>query len=121
MRKRTIKHCAKTIFWYLLYLLPIICYLLYMIAEPGTGTNIVSITSFIEQLGINISNNNLVFTTLNEIFGTNGILPFFNDNTLIFIFTYYIEVVIMHLLVDMILFIPKLAHKWLSGVCDNEE
>ena len=115
MRKRTIKRLADTIFWYALYFLPILILILMSIHNP-----ISSVSSVIDTLGLNILTDNIIFTTLSDIFGVNGILPFFQNNDLLIFFTYYISVFTIHLLVDIILFIPKVAHKWLNS-CTNGE
>lgn len=39
MRKKTVNHVADTIFWYVLYFLPIISYLLFCFTEPTTSIN----------------------------------------------------------------------------------
>lgn len=51
MRKKTVNHLADTIFWYLLYFLPIISYLLFCFCEPvaissNTDTSTVDSTSY---------------------------------------------------------------------------
>lgn len=40
MRKKTVNHVADTIFWYVLYFLPIISYLLFCFTEPTVATKI---------------------------------------------------------------------------------
>lgn len=114
MRKRTVNYLADTIFWYLLYFLPIIGYICFMIAEPSNGTTIISLSTYMQNMGINIAENNIVLTTLENIFGNNGTLPIFTDNTFFIYFTYFIDVYIIHLLVDFILFIPRLCHKYME-------
>ena len=109
MRKRTIKCLADTIFWYALYFLPILILILMSIHNP-----ITSISSVISTLGLNVLQDNIIFTTLSDIFGSGGVLPFFQSTDLILFFTYYICVYLLHLLVDFVIFIPRLAHKWLN-------
>ena len=75
---------------------------------------ITSISSVISTLGLNVLQDNIIFTTLSDIFGTGGVLPFFQSTDLIIFFTYYICVYLLHLLVDFVIFIPRLAHKWLN-------
>ena len=69
MRKRTINNLADTIFWYLIYMLPVVGYLLYLIAEPSSGTTLVSFSSFFTNVGIGFVSDNIVVNTLKDIFG----------------------------------------------------
>lgn len=115
MRKRTIKCLADTIFWYALYFLPILILILMSIHNP-----ITSISSVISTLGFNVLQDNIIFTTLSDIFGSGGVLPFFQSTDLIIFFTYYICVYLLHLLVDFVIFIPRIAHKWLNHFTQGE-
>lgn len=62
--------------------------------------------------------DNPVYTALVAIFGQDGVLPVFSEGSLSILafFTWFVNVYIAHLLVDFILFIPRLAHKWLKKV-----
>lgn len=115
MRKRTIKTLADTIFWYALYFLPIIVLLITCIHNP-----ITSVSNVINTLGLNVLQDSIVFTSLSSIFGTGGVLPFFQSPDILLFFTYYICVYILHLLVDFVIFIPRIAHKWLNHFTQGE-
>lgn len=114
MRKRTISNLADTIFWYLVYLLPVIGYLFYLIAEPSSGTILVSFESFFTNIGLGLVSDNVVVSTLKDIFGTGGVLPLFTTDTPFIIFGWFVCTFITHLAVDSLLFIPRLAHKWMN-------
>ena len=121
MRKRTINHLADTIFWYLLYFLPVIAYLLYMLVEPGAGTTaVLSIEEFFNSIGLGFVSDNVVLTALSSIFGADGVLPLFSTNTPFLILTWFVAVYIAHLAVDFILFIPRLAHKFMNSFTREE-
>ena len=122
MRKRTINHLADTIFWYLIYFLPVICYLLYMLVEPGTGVStVLSFGDFFESIGIGFVSDNIVITSLQSIFGSTGILPLFSTDTPFIIFSWFICTFICHLAVDFLLFIPRLAHKWMNKFTQGDD
>lgn len=121
MRKRTISNLADTIFWYLVYLLPVIGYLLYLIAEPASGTSLVAFDSFFSNIGLGLVSDNVVVSTLKDIFGTGGVLPLFTTDTPFIIFGWFVCTFITHLAVDFLLFIPRLAHKWLNKFSNSEE
>lgn len=116
MRKKTISNLADTIFWYILYILPVILYALSWInrmQEP------LAMQAFFDFVGIDVSNT-IVFSTLTELFGSSGIMPLFASNVPFVFLTWFVDMVIVHLIVDFLLFIPRLAHKWMSGVYCNE-
>lgn len=114
MRQRTVNHVADTIFWYLIYFLPVIAYLLFILAEPSTGTTAVDMISFFNNVGFTFNDTNIIFSTLTSIFGSGGVLPLFTTNTVIYILTWFVSVFLCHLLVDFVLFIPRLCHKFMK-------
>ena len=109
MRKRTINCLADTIFWYALYFLPILVLILMSLHNPTT-----SVADIINTLGLNILQDNIIFTSLSDLFGTGGVMPLFDNPDILIFFTYFISVYILHLMVDFLLFIPRLAHKYLK-------
>ena len=114
MRKRTVKLLADTIFWYLLYFLPVLGYLLYLIAEPNTGTNLVPISDFFNNIGIGFITDNVIVNTLKRLFGAEGILPLFATNAPFEIFGWFICTYMGHIAVDFILLIPRICHKFME-------
>lgn len=127
MRKKTVTHVADTIFWYLLYFLPIIISIVSVFAYSGDWFGVwyvddgdfsnapflITLLSFLNYLGF--GETSLIYNTLLDIFGTQGllgvVLPY---SPILFYFQYFITVYLMHLCVDFILFIPRIAHKWLN-------
>lgn len=114
MRKRTINTIADTIFWYVIYFLPVLVYLLYLVAEPASDASLVSFTSCFDAVGLGFVADNVVISTLKEIFGIGGILPLFSTDLPFIIFAWFVCTFIVHLAVDFLLFIPRIAHKWLN-------
>lgn len=114
MRKKTISYLADTWFWYLLYLFPVVAYLFYFFADGYTTTTFV--TFMTNNLGFVFDSTNVVFTTVQSLFGSDGVLPLWSaDSTAITIMvTWFVTVFLVHLAVDFILFIPRLAHKYLN-------
>lgn len=131
MRKKTVTHVADTIFWYILYFLPII---LTLIQSIGLFENFgfdswqyvydegnILDYDFLHLLEMNlnsfyISRYNIISSALMDIFGLNGFIPIFSNNltSIIQYFGYFVGVYLIHLCVDFILFIPRIAHKWLN-------
>lgn len=111
MRKRTIKYLFDNIFWYLIYMLPLIFSIIYW-AKFGT----LDIGNIFTFAGFDLFANNIVFTSLNSIFGATGIIPLFNGTGILMLLSYFIICWIVHLAVDVLLFIVRLAHNWMEGI-----
>mgnify|MGYP001091804003 CR=1 FL=1 len=117
MRKRTISYVAETWFWNIVYFIPIFAYLIILFK---TG-NAFEFGTIFESIGLNIAENSIAFTSLSQIFGVDGILPLFTNTDLLVFFAYYINVFIAHIFVDFILFIPKIAKKWMNKFTQGDE
>lgn len=121
MRKSRISHLADTIFWYIIYMFPIIAYFLLLIAEPGTGTNaIINLETFFNNIGVGLANDNIVVQTINNIFGEAGILPLFKTNMPIIMLSWFVSTYIVHLAIDVLLFIPRFAHKFIEKTTQGD-
>lgn len=71
-------------------------------------------SQFIQGLGFGFATDNIVVNSLAEIFGANGVMPIFSTDTPFIIFAWFICVFLIHLVVDFLLFLPRLAHKWMN-------
>lgn len=69
---------------------------------------------FVNDMGFEFATDNIIVNSLSDIFGTGGIMPMFDNDTPFIIFAWFIGVYLLHLLVDFILFIPRIAHKWMK-------
>lgn len=105
MRKKTIKCLCDSIFWSIVYLLPLI---IMALSVYRTGS-IVSITSAMSTLGVTIFENNVIYTSLIEIFGSAGIFPLFMQTDIFMFLTYFISAYLLHIVIDILLFIPRFA------------
>lgn len=121
MKKKNVLNLADTIFWYFLYFFPVVAYLLFLIAEPASGTTVISLDTFFSNLGIGFITDNFILSSLSDIFGANGVMPFFANDTALYIFTWFICVYIVHLAVDFLIFIPRLAHKYMNYFTRTED
>lgn len=110
MRKRSILNLADTLFWYLIYLLPVLMYLLNCINHDVTAFESFMTTT----LGFVFAADNVIYTALVALLGVDGILPLFTSAAPIMMVAWFASMVLLHLMVDFILFIPRLAHKWLG-------
>jgi len=116
MRKKTIYLIADKLFWCVCMLLPL---LVWVVSSNNGNGNFASVMA---ELGI--SSDNIVYQTLNALFGSNQdsvIHLFTSGSTTMLFFTYFIILELVHLFVDFILFIPRLANKWMSKFTRSEE
>lgn len=120
MRKKTVNHLADTIFWYALYFLPVLSYLLFCLAEPATSSTVVSFNEYITTAGFSSTGSNVIYRTIYDIFGGNGIFPLFSTIAPIHVLCWFANMMLIHLAVDFILFIPRLCHKWLKTFTQGE-
>lgn len=112
MRKKTLNDLIDNIFWYAIYLLPIICMLL---VTYQTGA-FVSLSSALSSVGLGILTDNPILSTISGIFGASGVLPLFQSTDILVYISYFVSVFVLHLLVDFVLFIPRLCHKWMKSL-----
>lgn len=115
MRKRTINHLFDTIFWYLIYMLPLIFAIIYW-SKFGS----LDISNIFTLGGFSLFANNIVFSSLNSIFGPTGIIPLFNGSGILMYLSYFIICMIVHLAVDVLLFIVRIAHNWIEGIAGGK-
>lgn len=135
MRKKTVNHLADTIFWYLLYFLPIMISILSSITslsaegfwsfwlEEQDYTSLPFSSVIIHVInGAGMFAQGPVYDTLVAIFdGVDGIFPVLGaDGFLIQYMNYFVTVYLMHLMVDFILFIPRLCHKWMKSFTQGD-
>lgn len=110
MRKRTIKYLFDNIFWYLIYMLPLIFALIHWFK-----IGVLDIESIFALGGFGLVADNFVFTCLNSIFGASGVVPLFADSGLLMYLSYFIICWLLHLAVDVLLFIVRWSHSMIDG------
>lgn len=108
MRKKTISFGLDNIFWYIVYLLPILCYLIYL----STGSSVVSLAVFMtDNLGLSVVADNVFLTTISSIFGSNGIVPLLDTTTgtsILYFLTYFVACYFVHFCVDILMLLPRM-------------
>lgn len=144
MRKRTVNCIVKNIFWYTIYLLPIIVALIitlsvtsesffYWFKETYQFQTIDSLSNLfvfnfdgVLRAIIDIDYNP-IYSALVSAFATDGgVVPLFsNESTggvaFLRYFAYFISVYLLHILIDFLLFIPRLCHKWMNSFTATED
>lgn len=115
MRRKTLVNIADELFWLVVALLPVLFYIgQFLIYKfDNLASEIPSFYSYLASFGI--LTDSVVYTTLADIFGTNGVLPLFAvDSPVLLFLSYFIIVMIVHVAVDVLVWIPRLSHKWIS-------
>lgn len=111
MTKRTFHYIVEAS-WLFLALFPVI---LYLVAARNTGgTDMLTFSQIMsEKLGFFTSSSNIIYTSLDGVFGAEGVLPILTDSLTAYL-SYFIVIELAHLCVDVLVFIPRLAHNWLD-------
>ena len=112
MTKKTFHYITEA-GWLLLALLPLILYLVAM-RNTDAGTIQTFEQMMTEKLGFFYTESNVIYTAIDSIFGTEGIMPIMTDAIVLYL-TYYITCELIHLVADVLLFIPRLAQSWINA------
>lgn len=117
-------HKVDKIFWLIISLLPVLSWLVYLFgyvyfsANPST-----SVVYFFNWLQSNflIANftSNPFYSVLSQIFGPGGVFPLLDANVLS-LFVWFLTVEVIHVCFDVMAFIPRLAHKWISKAVQDD-
>lgn len=122
--KNRFSYKLDKIFWFLIAIAPFLGYFLCVAFNGITVSNEANITLpnfFITNvLGGSSFSSDIVWSTLCNIFGPTGILPVFSNESVLYIFNWFIWVELFHLFFDVIVFIPRLAHKWISKAVQDD-
>lgn len=111
-------------FWFFLTLLPLLSWLVYLISFPvtdlSTSVKPVSLATWITQyfFGVALSEN-IFYSTFNRIFGSSGVFPLLSVSFLQ-LMTYFCTMEVIHVLFDVVVFIPRLCHKWISKAVQDD-
>lgn len=112
MKKNSLLVVIDKIVWWFIALFPLIILLFSVINH-----NIVSIGDILANLGFTITNDNIIFNALNDIFGANGnYLKLFDSVDFIHYATYFVTINLVHLVIDLLLVLVDWCHNALKGV-----
>lgn len=120
MRKRTLSYLLDNVYWYLLYFLPVVLFAIYLI-NGSNATSTLTFTEFLSNNSFSLIADNIVSSTLSSIFGVGGVLPLFETDLIFTLLGWFVSVFLCHLLVDFVLFIPRLSHKWLKKLTQGDD
>lgn len=132
MRKRTIREIWDYLFWGVIYLLPIVVYIIFMIKYPQFIESPTDLLFMFKQFLYGFVDSGNIF--IQVIQNVLGVLYVWNENTgmqdsyiwfgyesVICIYLgYCATVALAHVFFDVIVFIPRLAHKWLGKATQQD-
>lgn len=101
-----IGHFFDNLMWYVIYLLPVVLMIIFW-CRGNTGT----LSDVMTASGLSIITDNVLFTALSTLFGTGGYLPIFTDTSFLLYASYFILVFVVHLTVDILLFVFRCMHR----------
>lgn len=98
-----------TLFWWIIYALPVLVWLISLSTDTPVFTDLLSV------INQGFSNNSVIYDSLYKTIGQGSLidLPLIGDAQLQ-LFVWFISANVLHLFVDFILFIPRLCHNWLE-------
>lgn len=108
-KRDLVGHICDNTMWYLIYLLPLIL----MIVLWCRGSY-VPLADMFSMCGLSIVSDNVVLTTLTGVLGVGGVFPIFADTGFLVYASYFILVFLVHITVDIILYIFRLIHHWIN-------
>lgn len=109
MRKHKLICLFDTLFWYIIYALPFLSWLLCL-----WGGGVQNPPDFPTWLDDSLfSDSNFVSDNIRAVFGPSGVFSI-ATSPMIDCFSWFINCVILHVMVDVLLFIPRLSHNWLE-------
>lgn len=126
MGKSTSRFAFKLdkLFWFFIAFLPVLSWLIYLYGyvhlntDPSTG--LIRFTNWLQtNFLLSNFNSNPFLVVLSRIFGSGGAFPLFDTNGLS-IFVWFLTVEVIHVCFDVIVFIPRLAHKWISKAVQDD-
>lgn len=120
MRKRNLSFAVDLFIWALITLLPLIFYCVSFLAYDLNTVS--SLPTFAEYMtsNFNVITDSVIYTGLVDLFGSSGILPLIDSNAVFMYFSWFIITEIIHLAVDFLVFIPRLAHKFMHKLCEDD-
>lgn len=129
MRKRNIKVIADYLFWGLIYILPLLVYFAIVIfIKPDYGGDVSYFLDFFKGLMQSfVDTDGFIFQCFNDLLGNlylgeNHYEPLFGAwSPVVFYLSYCATVTLAHVFFDIMVFIPRLAHKWLGKATQQDD
>lgn len=123
--KNRLAYRLDKIFWFIIQMLPLLSWFIYCFSVTRSSNNSFWAfdTFLIEVFGIGNFDGNVVYQALSKVFQYSvSIVPqvSFLSKSLTALFSWFAMIEILHVCFDIIVFIPRLAHKWISKAVQND-
>lgn len=127
-------HKLESFLWWIIRLLPLIFYVIYFngvsqadvqweyVFSDGDPTmfSALNLSSFMDNF-FRLSDDNLVLQVFRDIFGSSGVFSLFESYSGIFSYlSYLVCIEILRMMYNVVVFIPRLAHKWISNAIQDD-
>ena len=112
------------IFWFVIAFFPLFSWLIYLFSFSSYTASPLTFFAWIDQnFGfMGQVHKSPIYSTLYQIFSitsVDSLFPVLSTSLLAF-FTYLVTVEIVHVVYDVIVFIPRLARKWISKAVQDD-
>ena len=120
--KNRFSYKLDKLFWFCIQIFPLVCFAVYCIAGTrGSEVVVPTFNSFLIKLGLNYQQGNVFFNVLAQLFGSKGVFPLFVDSGgMVLYLTYVLTMEVLHICFDVLVFIPRLTHKWISKAVQDD-
>lgn len=111
-------------FWFIISFFPLFSWLIYLFSFSSCTTSPLTFYAWLDQYFgfMGQVQNSAIYSTLYQIFSitsVDSLFPALSTSILAF-FTYLVTIEIVHVVYDVIIFIPRLAHKWISKAVQDD-
>ena len=112
------------IFWFVVSFFPLFSWLVYLFSFSSYTASPLTFYAWLDQnFGfMGQIQNSVIYSTFYQIFSITSVDSLFPvlSTSLMAFFTYLVTVEIIHVVYDVIVFIPRLAHKWISKAVQDD-
>jgi hypothetical protein len=112
------------IFWFIISFFPLFSWLIYLFSFSSYTASPLTFYAWLEQnfAFMGQISQSIIYSTFYQIFSITSVASLFPtlSTSLMAFFTYLITVEIIHVVYDVIVFIPRLAHKWISKAVQDD-
>lgn len=112
------------IFWFIISFFPLFSWLIYLFSFSSYAQSPLTFYAWLEQnfAFMGQVSQSVIYSTIYQIFSITSVTSLFPilSTSLMAFFTYLITVEIVHVIYDVIVFIPRLAHKWISKAVQDD-
>lgn len=112
------------IFWFIISFFPLFSWLIYLFSFSNYTASPLTFYAWLDQnFGfMGQVSSSVIYSTLYQIFSITSVSSLFPalSTSLMAFLTYLITVEIIHVIYDVIVFIPRLAHKWISKAVQDD-